>query len=224
MKIAELKQPYRRMAEYLGDENNTISHSLSNYFFRHETGVDFWKNVYHLDYPPITEEIKKLFPPDFDFSGEEVKNKPIMQMLDTETQKTIYTKLAKDGKFDELPDTCEFSMPVTLEVFDKETKMLGEKWILGKFRGRYISTGFNVYLGVKLPTPKIDFSEFKSGDVVEVELSNEEKRIGWFDYTNNNHLYIRILQRKGNQICNGGSCAGTKIINKEKIKSITKIK
>lgn len=138
--------------------------------------------------------------------------------------KYYFTQLAKEGKFDRLPDTCEFSDPVNLQVWDNELMEPVDTYVLGKFKGLYITEANLCWKYAKLPTHKIDFSQFKSGDVVEVELSNEEKRIGWFDFTNNNHLYIRILQRKGNQICNGGSCAGTKIINKEKIKSITKIK
>ena len=101
----------------------------------------------------------------------------------------------------------------------------------GKFKGRFMcvmedNTGYLIYKEVRLPstTPKIDFSEFKAGDVVEVELVHNETRIGWFDYVDNNNVVINILKRKGNQVCNGGSCAGSKIINKEKIKSITKIK
>lgn len=223
MKIADLKQPYRRMVEYLAEKNENPIKNVEDFSW-YETGVDFWKNVYHLEYPPITEEIKKHFPPDFDFSGEEVKNKPVMQFLDAETQKYIYTQLAKEGKFDQLPETCEFSEPVNLHAWDNELMEPVDTYVLGKFKGLYVTEANLCWQYAKLPTKKIDFSKFKSGDVVEVELSNEEKRIGWFDFTNNNHLYIRILQRKGNQICNGGSCAGTKIINKEKIKSITKIK
>lgn len=222
MKISDLKQPYRRIAEYLGDENNTISHSLSNYFFR------FYNKMHKGENPEITEEIKEHFPPDFDFSEEEVKNKPVIQMLDAETQKTIYTQLAKEGKFDELPDTCEFSEPVELEVWDDDGDYLDKIEISGKYKGYYIdctSTGlYSAYQHAQLPTKKIDFTQFQTGDVVEVELVHNETKLGWFDFTNENHLYIRIVKRQGNQTCNGGSCAGTKIINKEKIKSITKIK
>ena len=65
MKISELKQPYRRMADYLNDENKTLE--LSDAFFWFYKGMCEGKN------PEITEEIKKHFPPDFDFSGEEVE-------------------------------------------------------------------------------------------------------------------------------------------------------
>lgn len=341
MKISELKQPYRRMAEYLVTQNciQEASDGIYN-FYRQGDIMDLFCNAIDKgNHPPITEEIKKHFPPDFDFSGEEVKeftkrrklkknnyptklniedikkiienykkgltqvqsskllninnaylgkilhcylgnekakqkigiavntlitkikeeeillekqtlqipNNPTraesfiteikeenISLFDKENQrkiedenlqKRIYTQLAKEGKFDELPDTCEFSEAVELEVAVSKDLTIVRKKIYGKFKGNYVT---DVYISpltfAQLPTPKIDFSDFKTGDVVEVELSNEEKRIGWFDFTNNNHLYIRILQRKGNQICNGGSCAGTKIINKEKIKSITKIK
>lgn len=144
-------------------------------------------------------------------------------------QNRVYTQLAKEGKFDELPETCAFSDPVIMEVWDDERLIKQEK-VYGKFMGDFITkmssqnVGLYCWQNARLPLQKIDFSQFKSGDVVEVELSNEEKRIGWFDFTNNNHLYIRILQRKGNQICNGGSCSGSKMFNLEKIKSITKIK
>ena len=213
MKIADLKQPYRRMAEYC--KVNIDADDVAEAFTWAITNHDFWGAIDNGEHPPITEEIKKHFPPGFDFSEEEVKNKPVMQMLDTETQKYIYTQLAKEGKFDELPDTCEFSMPVTLEVFDEETKMLGEKWILGKFRGRYISTGFNVYLGVKLPTPKIDFSQFKTGDVVEVETSDHSFVIGYF--SEEKELNIDISYAKDKRV-------GLYPILKEFIKSITKLK
>lgn len=227
MKIADLKQPYRRMAEYLAEENTDESEGviyLNSAFNWSLTNKSFWAGVAYGKHPPITEEIKEHFPPDFDFSGEEVKNKPVMQMLDTETQKYIYTQLAKEGKFDELPDTCEFSEPVNLQVWENELMDPVYTNVLGKFKGLYITEANLCWKYVKLPTKKIDFSEFKSGDVVEVELSNEEKRIGWFDYADRNQVVIKTLQRKGNQVCNGGSCSGSKMFNLEKIKSITKIK
>ena len=217
MRISELKQPYKRMAEYLVSLNyiQEASDGIYNLYKQGSIMDIFCRTINSGNYPPITEEIKKHFPPDFDFSEKEIENISINEK---------YTQLAKEGKFDELPNTCEFSEPVELEVFDNELMEHVITNVLGKFKGLYVTEANLCWQYAKLPTPKIDFSEFKSGDVVEVELSNEEKRIGWFDFTNNNHLYIRILQRKGNQICNGGSCAGTKIINKEKIKSITKIK
>ena len=226
MKIADLKQPYRRMAEYLA-EKNTNKDVLVDPFGWHFTS--FWIDIDGGKHPPITEEIKKHFPPNFDFSGEDIKRKPVIQMLDAETQKTIYTQLAKEGKFDQLPDTCEFSEAVDLEVSDCN-EVFKTLDVVGKFKGKFVEkeniscVGYTLWNFAKLPTPKIDFSQFKSGDVVEVELSNEEKRIGWFDYADRGQVVIKTLKRKGNQTCNGGSCSGSKMFNLEKIKSITKIK
>ena len=221
MKISELKQPYRRMADYC--KKNIHAVNLDEAFTWANTNHDFWEAIEDGGHPPITEEIKKHFPPNFDFSGEDIKTKPVMQMLDTKTQKYIYTQLAKEGKFDQLPDTCEFSEAVDLEVSDCN-EVFKTLDVVGKFKGKFVEkeniscVGYTLWNFAKLPTKKIDFSQFKSGDVVEVELSNEEKRIGWFDFTNHNHLYIRILQRKNNN-----SCAGIKAIDKEKIKSINQI-
>lgn len=140
-----------------------------------------------------------------------------------------YTQLAKKGKFDELPDTCEFSEPVELEVSDYDT-FFKKVNVVGKFKSKFVekedtyTVGYIMWNYAQLPTHKIDYSEFKNGDVVEVELSNEEKRIGWFDYADRGQVVIKTLKRKGNQTCNGGSCSGSKMFNLEKIKSITKIK
>ena len=238
MKISELKQPYRRMADYC--KKNIHAVNLDEAFTWANTNHDFWEAIEDGGHPPITEEIKKHFPPDFDFSGED--EYPNNQCDDacyyhcTEggniKPKCInerYTKLAKEGKFDQLPDTCEFSEAVELLVWDivEPVKMndIDLRLVFGKFRGAfiaqnsYVSNKYDIWQYAKLPTPKVDFSEFKTGDVVEVELVHNETRIGWFDFTNHNHLYIRILQRKNNN-----SCAGIKAIDKEKIKSITKIK
>lgn len=233
MKISELKQPYRRMAESLERQNciQEASQGIYNFYKNKSVEEVFWNAVDAGEQPPITDEIKIHFPADFDFSGEEqplqLPNNPIIQ-------NRIYTMLAKEGKFDQLPDTCEFSEPVELLVWDnvEPIKMNDSdlRLVSGKFRGVFIaqnSHASNIYViwqYAKLPTLKIDFSQFKSGDVVEVELSNEEKRIGWFDYTDRNQVVIKTLQRKGNQVCNGGSCSGNKMFNLEKIKSITKIK
>lgn len=229
MKIADLKQPYRRMAEYYriverSELTGRIEIYIPNEFPEPEFNHWFWTEIKKGNNPPITEEIKKHFPPDFDFSGEDIKTKPVMQMLDAETQKYIYTQLAKEGKFDELPDTCEFSEPINLQVWDNELMEPVDTYVLGKFKGLYITEANLCWQYAKLPTPKIDFLQFKAGDVVEVELSNEEKRIGWFDYADRNQVVIKTLQRKGNQVCNGGSCSGSKMFNLEKIKLITKIK
>lgn len=94
MKIADLKQPYRRMVEYLAEKNENPIKNVEDFSW-YETGVDFWKNVYHLEYPPITEEIKKHFPPDFDFSDmgttefSKTKTEELKEILEKEcNQKT----------------------------------------------------------------------------------------------------------------------------------------
>ena len=144
MKIADLKQPYRRMAEYYrmverSELTGRIEIYIPNHFPEPEFNHWFWAEIKNGNHPPITEEIKKHFPADFDFSGEDIKTKPVMQMLDAETQKYIYTQLAKDGKFDELPDTCEFSEPVELEVWDNELMEPVNTNVLGKFKGLYVT-------------------------------------------------------------------------------------
>ena len=142
MKIADLKQPYRRMAEYLAEENTDESKGviyLNSAFEWSLTNGSFWVDVDCGEHPRITEEIKKHFPPNFDFSGEDIKTKPVIQMLDAETQKTIYTQLAKEGKFDELPNTCEFSERVNLQVWDNELMEPVDTYVLGKFKGLYIT-------------------------------------------------------------------------------------
>ena len=50
-----------------------------------------------------------------------------------------YTQLAKEGKFDELPYTCEFSDPVNLEVWDNELMEPVITNVLGKFKGLYVT-------------------------------------------------------------------------------------
>jgi len=275
MKISELKQPYRRMAEYLAERNTDEIKDveiLVKAFLWHLTDTLFWNDVNYGNHPEITEEIKSHFPKDFDFSGEEGKNvnQNFRYISDTmllddilplvfnkigslnssefnewfnsdflrflfdkkhfiaKNNNELYTQLAKEGRFGELPETCEFSEPVELDVWDLEGKLKITKNVIGKFKGKFISerTSYSLLIWnfAQLPTKKIDFTQFQTGDVVEVELVHNETKLGWFDFTNENHLYIRILKRQGNQTCNGGSCAGTKIINKEKIKSITKIK
>ena len=236
MEIKDLKQPYRRMAEYLVTQNCIQEASGGIYNFYEQGGImDLFCNAIDKGHnPPITEEIKKHFPPDFDFSGED--EYPHEQCDDacyfhcTEggniKPKCInekYTQLAREGKFDNLPDTCEFSEAVELEVWDDD-KSFDLRKIIGKFKGNYMDIHCIGWNFAQLPTQKIDFSQFKTGDVVEVELIHNEKRIGWFDYVDNNHVVINVLKRKGNQTCNGGSCSGSKMFNLEKIKSITKIK
>jgi len=166
MKISELKQPYRRMAEYLAERNINPRRNdktfLLDAFDWDLTNDLFWDDIYNGNHPEITEEIKEHFPADFDFSEEEIKTKPVMQMLDLDTQKAIYTQLAKEGRFNELPATCEFSEPVELEVWDDDGDYLDKIEISGKYKGYYIdctSTGlYSAYQHAQLPTKKIDFT------------------------------------------------------------------
>ncbi len=215
MKISELKQPYRRMAEYLGNENNTISHSLNNNFFR------FYNKMHKGEYPEITPEIKTNFPADFDFSGD-VEDERRYNFAFKNNMEEKYTQLAKEGKFDQLPDTCEFSEAVELEVWDEEI----DREILeisGKYKGFYIffdneddadelGVVICTYKHAQLPTPKIDFSEFKTGDVVEVEV-NEDTFICYYAGDNEGDVFFNR------------SKTGLRFFKyKKNIKSITKIK
>jgi len=158
MKISELKQPYRRMAEYLAERNTDETKDveiLVKAFLWHLTDTLFWNDVNYGNYPEITEEIKTHFPADFDFSGDEqplqIPNNPIIQ-------NRIYTQLAKEGRFNELPATCEFSEPVELEVWDDDGDYLDKLEISGKYKGYYIdctSTGlYSAYQHAQLPTKK----------------------------------------------------------------------
>ena len=214
MKISELKQPYRRMAEYLAKNNTSDDYDGGDYLinsFRWITnGNMFWNKVDNGEYPPITEEIKTYFPDDFDFSGEE---QPFQLPDNPIIQNRIYTQLAKEGRFDELPDTCEFSEPVELEVWDDELSRDFRK-ITGKFKGNYIDIHCIGWKNAQLPTKKIDFLQFKTGDVVEVEEENVfyGQLCGMDDYL----IFINFGISENAELI--------KCIEKEKIKSITKIK
>ena len=209
MKISNLKQPYRRMAEYLAERNTNPRRNdktfLLNAFDWEETNDLFWDDVDEGNYPEITEEIKSHFPPDFDFSSEE------------ENLNKKYTRLAKEGKFDQLPDTCEFSEAVELEVWDDELSRDFRK-ITGKFKGNYMDIHCIGWKFAKLPTKKIDFSQFKNGDVVVVEYygdNGDENIVGYIYSKDINSL----------SISNKMTCYGEEeIILNQNIKSITKIK
>lgn len=207
MKIAELKQPYRRMAEYLADKNyiEEASNRIYNLYKQGSIMDIFCRTINSGNYPPITEEIKKHFPPDFDFSEKEIENISINEK---------YTQLAKEGKFDELPNTCEFSEPVELEVFDNELMEHVITNVLGKFKGLYVTEANLCWQYAKLPTHKIDFSEFKAGDVVEVETIS----VGYM------YGYIREVESDKLLLSLGYMSDVLRTIRKEKIKSITKIK
>jgi hypothetical protein len=206
MKISDLKQPYRRMAEYLAksDDKNDL---LSTAFIWENTDDLFWRRLYYGIYAPITEEIKTHFPADFDFSEEE------------ENLNEKYTQLAKEGKFDELPDTCEFSEAVELEVWDDDGDYLDKIEISGKYKGYYIdctSTGlYSAYQHAQLPTKKIDFMQFQTGDVVEVVSKDDSFFLGYFSIEADENIEISYAKNER---------VGLYPILKKHIKSITKIK
>ena len=221
MKIEDLKQPYRRMAEYYriverSELTGRIEIYIPDEFPTPDFNNWFWTEIKKGKHPEITEEIKEHFPPDFDFSGEEIKTKPVMQMLDLDTQKAIYTQLAKEGRFNELPATCEFSEPVELEVWDLEGKLKITKNVIGKFKGKFISgrTSYSLLIWnyAQLPTKKIDFSQFKTGDIVEVDA------FGLY------YGYLESNKEDYIQLSFSSFSTSTRRILKKDIKSITKLK
>lgn len=252
MKISDLKQPYRRMAEYLAERNNKTN-DLGNAFDWHIISYPFWNYVNLGKYPPITSEIKRKFPADFDFSEEiyndsgekiglivdmtKMENKngeedfysyykkitknydfsedeqPLQLPNNPIIQNRIYTQLAKEGRFDELPDTCEFSEPVELEVGDDELSREFRK-ITGKFKGNYMDIHCIGWKFAKLPTKKIDFTQFKSGDVVEVVRNDNEHIYGLLWQQDENDLNLTFSEESDKVKC----------IFKQDIKLITKIK
>ena len=219
MKIEDLKQPYRRMAEYYriverSELTGRIEIYIPDEFPTPDFNNWFWSEIKKGKHPEITEEIKEHFPPDFYFSGEEIKTKPVMQMLDLDTQKAIYTQLAKEGRFNELPATCEFSEPVELEVCDNELSIPVRTNVLGKFKSRYVTEGNLCWRYAKLPTKKIDFSQFKTGDVVEVVRNDNEHIYGLLWEEDENDVNLTFSDKSDKVKC----------IFKQEIKSITKIK
>ena len=61
-----------------------------------------------------------------------------------EDNKQYYTQLAKEGKFDQLPDTCEFSEAVELEVGDDDVSK-NFRIITGKYKGNYMDIDKDAY-------------------------------------------------------------------------------
>jgi hypothetical protein len=138
-------------------------------------------------------------------------------MKNSEIQLPNNTQLAKEGRFGELPETCEFSEPVELDVWDDELSRDFRK-ITGKFKGIYMDIHCIGWKNAQLPTKKIDFTQFKTGDVVEVEYSGDEgdENIVGYIYSKYDHS-IHISSKM--------SCYGEEeIILNQNIKSITKIK
>ena len=203
MNISDLKQPYRRMAEYLAEKNTKLTYA----FDWEETVYSFWSSVNVSNHPLITEEIKQHFPDDFDFSEDKVEDER------TYNNKEKYTLIAKEGKFDQLPDTCEFSEPVVLEVWDND-KYKHFRRITGKFKGNYMDIHCIGWKNVQLPTPEIDFSQFNPGDILEITNKDNEKYYGLLHFQNINELFITF----------GYKSDKVKCILKDNILSISKLK
>ena len=247
MEISELKQPYRRMAEYYriverSELTGRIEIYIPNEFPEPEFNHWFWTEIKKGNNPPITEEIKKHFPPDFDFSGDvnekvnlhkelfdavnvpkEIKEYK-MSLFDKENQrkiedenlqKRIYTQLAKEGKFDQLPDTCEFSEPVELEVTGESGDLSKHfRRITGKFKGNYMDIHCIGWKNVQLPTPEIDFSQFNPGDILEITNKDNEKYYGLLYLQTINELVITLSYNS----------KSSRHILKDNILSISKLK
>lgn len=81
----------------------------------------------------------------------------------------VYTQLAKEGRFNELPSTCEFSEPVRLLVSNRYSSEKKEANIIGKLKGRFFEDGFYNYQIAETINKPI---EYKVGDVVEVDTDN----------------------------------------------------
>jgi hypothetical protein len=152
-----------------------------------------------------------------------MKNSELQQLIQLPNnpiiQNRIYTQLAREGKFDQLPDTCEFSESVELEVWDDDGDYLDKIEISGKYKGYYIdctSTGlYSAYQHAQLPTKKIDFMQFQTGDVVEVVSKDDSFFLGYFSIEADENIEISYAKNER---------VGLYPILKKHIKSITKIK
>lgn len=221
MKISDLKQPYRRMAEYLSDQycSRRSDLNLIQSFEWKYTDLKFWDAVNDGYHPVITKNIKAFFPPDFVFSEEEKQIKCTFKEMLENQKKLITKKLKKDFNFAELQDTCEFSEPMELEVWNNDDcKVI--RLISGKFLGLYLVKNPNErqvysYLFAQLPTPKVDFSQFKIGDVVEVENQNINY-VGYFESVDEESNLLFLSQTNSFII--------TSDFKINEIKSITKLK
>jgi hypothetical protein len=235
MKISDLKQPYRRMAEYYriverSELTGRIEIYIPDEFPTPDFNNWFWTEIKKGKHPEITEEIKEHFPSDFDFSEDDVKEIEIPfnfnifnSMFKNEVKNTFYldakkhyTQLAKEGRFDQLPETCEFSEPVEMDVWDLEGKLKITKNVIGKFKGKFISgrTSYSLLIWnyAQLPTKKIDFTQFKTGDIVEVDA------FGLY------YGYLESNKEDYIQLSFSSFSTSTRRILKKDIKSITILK
>lgn len=117
-------------------------------------------------------------------------------------QNRVYTQLAKEGKFDELPETCAFSDPVIMEVYD-DVRLIKEQKVYGKFMGNFITKmssqniGLYCWQNARLPLQKIDLSEFNIGDVVEVETESYGVFFGMIHTLNERGLVLTFGEQSG---------------------------
>lgn len=105
-----------------------------------------------------------------------------------------YTQLAKEGKFHELPATCEFSEPVRLLVSNLYSSEKKEANIIGKIKGRYVDEGFYNYQVAQTINKPIDY---KVGDVVEVETENFGTFYGMIHTINQRGVTITFGKQSG---------------------------
>lgn len=134
-----------------------------------------------------------------------------MESNKVKSKEEYYTKLAKEGRFIELPDTCEFFEAVWLEVCDNE----GDDYtplteIIGKFKGRFIDITFSDWKIAK--TPAVKTVVFPLGSIVEVVTAK--------------HTYYGMIEEKREKsitITMGGN-SGATLIPLDHITIITKLK
>ena len=120
-----------------------------------------------------------------------------------------YTQLAKSGKFNELPSTCEFSEPVKLLVSNLYSSEKKEALIIGKLKGRFFEANFqNWQIAYTIQEP----TEHKVGDVVEVET----EKFGFF------YGMIHTINQRGVIISFGKQSGTLRMITD--VKSIKKLK
>ena len=106
-----------------------------------------------------------------------------------------------------------------LEVSDFDT-FFKKVNVVGKFKSKFVekedisTVGYIIWNYAQLPTPKIDYSEFENGDIVEIVTINNEKIYGLLFTQNFGEISLTFSYQSDK----------AKVIFKEDIKSITKIK
>lgn len=106
----------------------------------------------------------------------------------------VYTQLAKEGKFNELPSTCEFSEPVKLLVSNLYSSEKKEALIIGKLKDRFFEANFqNWQMAYTIQEP----TEHKVGDVVEVESESFGSFFGMIHTINQRGVIISFGKQSG---------------------------